>query len=69
MSRHRTESMLSHGVDYIIILPRALARLAHSLAVGDKSRRVAPGLRLKPPLSGQSLRGQLIFDFGFWILD
>src|SRR6266850_1990331 len=26
MSRHRTKSMLSHGVDYIISLPRAVAR-------------------------------------------
>src|SRR5439155_3841695 len=26
MSRHRTKSMLSHGVDYIFILPRAVAR-------------------------------------------
>src|ERR1700753_89245 len=25
MSRHRTKSMISHGVDYIIILQRALA--------------------------------------------
>ena len=41
MSRHRTESMLSHGVDYIFILPRALARQVHSLDWNDKSRRIA----------------------------
>ena len=41
MSRHRTESMLSHGADYIIILSRTLAPLVHSLAGKDKSRRVA----------------------------
>src|SRR6266404_1817551 len=41
MSRHRTESMFSHGVDYIFILSRTLAPKMHSLAKIDKSRRVA----------------------------
>src|SRR6476620_5623799 len=31
MSRHRTSSMLSHGVDYIIILSRAVAQAVHGL--------------------------------------
>src|SRR5438445_9157642 len=31
MSRHRTNSMLSHGVDYIFILSPALDRVDHSL--------------------------------------
>src|SRR5438445_5168568 len=43
MSRHRTKSMLSHGVDYIFTLPRALAPVAHSLAGRGKGRRLAPG--------------------------
>src|ERR1700736_6131514 len=41
MSRHRTKSMLSHGVDYIFILSRALALTLHSLDGNDKSRRIA----------------------------
>src|SRR5712692_11098705 len=41
MSRHRTKSMLSHGVDYIFILSRAVARAVHSLDGNDKRRRVA----------------------------
>ncbi len=40
MSRHRTWSMISHGVDYIIILLRTLAIL-HSLGWKCKSRRIA----------------------------
>src|SRR5436305_291474 len=43
MSRHRTKSMLSHGVDYIFTLPRALASNTHSLAECGKGRRIAPG--------------------------
>src|SRR5687768_2286723 len=58
MSRHRTDSMISHGVDYIFILSRTLARVVHSLAWNDKSRRVASDLIPKPSLSGQSLQGQ-----------
>src|SRR5205809_5243692 len=42
MSRHRTQSMLSHGVDYIISLRRTLAGVLHSLGWNRKSRRVAP---------------------------
>ena len=41
MSRHRTESMISHGVDYIIILHRTLAVELHSLGWNCKSRRIA----------------------------
>ena len=41
MSRHRTESMISHGVDYIIILHRTLAVRLHSLGWNCKSRRIA----------------------------
>ncbi len=41
MSRHRTRSMLSHGVDYIIILRRAVAGSLHSLGRNRKSRRIA----------------------------
>src|SRR5579859_3384395 len=40
MSRHRTDSILSYGVDYIIILSRIVARTVHDLAWYDKSRRV-----------------------------
>ena len=57
MSRHRTDSTLSCGVDYIIILSRMLALCVRDLAGNDKSRRVASGRDLKPSLSGQSLRG------------
>ena len=42
MSRHRTSSTLSRGVDYIIILRRALAGSLHSLGWNCKSRRIAP---------------------------
>src|SRR5437763_4348243 len=42
MSRHRTDSTLSCGVDYIIILSRMLALCVRDLAGNDKSRRVAP---------------------------
>jgi hypothetical protein len=41
MSRHRTRSMLSHGVDYIIILRRALAGCLRGLGWNRKSRRIA----------------------------
>src|SRR6185312_4682264 len=37
MSRHRTESMLSHGVDYIIILPPIVGREDPNLAWIDRS--------------------------------
>ena len=35
--------MLSHGADYIFILPRATARVVHGLGWDGKSRRVASG--------------------------
>jgi hypothetical protein len=35
--------MLSHGADYIFILPRAAAQVVHGLGWEGKSRRVAPG--------------------------
>src|SRR6476659_4175994 len=50
MSRHRTRSMLSHGVDYIIILHRTLAESLHSLGWNCKSRRIASyrmGIRVR----------------------
>src|SRR5262245_38213178 len=57
MSRHRErESVLSHGVDYIIILPPVVGRGAITwlflAGVG-----VLPKANPEPPLSGQSLRG------------
>src|SRR6266571_2712806 len=41
MSRHRTKSTISRGVDYVIILSRALALKRLASIVYDKSRRVA----------------------------
>ncbi len=41
MSRHRTNSTISRGVDYVIILSRALALRRLASIVYDKSRRVA----------------------------
>ena len=61
MSRHRTESILSYGVDYIIILSRTVAL---ACLVSHEMTRVGvlPQPKLKPPLSGQSLRGRLATD-------
>src|SRR5207244_1411475 len=42
MSRHRTESTVSCGVDYIIISPRAVALRCLASICNDESRRVAP---------------------------
>src|SRR5205823_5447809 len=38
MSRHRTDSMISHGVDYIFILSRTLARTMpqHGLCIASR---------------------------------
>src|SRR5262245_55577949 len=57
MSRHRTESMVSHGVDYIFILPPIVGRADRNLAWAGRSRRVSCPLQSNSRLSTQSLRG------------
>ncbi len=65
MSRHRTRSMLSHGVDYIIILRRAVAgqpawprsEPQESAYCPRPKPTLKKGSRPKPLLSDQSLQG------------
>src|SRR5262249_25781242 len=57
MSRHRTRSMFSHGVDYIIILPSVVGPTDHNLTWPGRSRRVSFLRGGNSRLSTQSLRG------------
>src|SRR5258707_3961761 len=41
MSRHRTKSTISRGVDYVIILSSIVGFKNHDLTCYDRSRRVA----------------------------
>ena len=60
MSRHRTESMISHGVDYIIILHRTLAGSLHSLGWNLQESAYCLETSPKPFLSDQSLQGHQV---------